>query len=114
MDYREVTAALGKVGRLLLFICHLVNQENVASVANLATCRHEVPSAPPLGELLSVSEAEGVRLGERTTSNIVPSNGRHSLSQPVRADSSLREGAKGASHQRIGAIPAASLEISGF
>ena len=28
MDYREVTAAVGKVGRLLLFICHLVNQEN--------------------------------------------------------------------------------------
>ena len=55
------------------------------------------PSAPPLGELLSVSEAEGVRLGERTTSNIVPSNGRHSLSQPVRAASSLREGAKGTS-----------------
>ena len=29
MDYREVTAALGKVGRLLLFIIHhLENQEN--------------------------------------------------------------------------------------
>ena len=28
MCEREVTAALGKVGRLLLFICHLVNQEN--------------------------------------------------------------------------------------
>ena len=79
--------------------------------------RREAPSAPPLGELLSEREAEGVRLViqnvfpfahtrpftqqsgwvNRAASNIVPFIARHPLSQPVRADSSLREGAKAAS-----------------
>ena len=35
-------------------------------VANLATRWHEVPLAPPLGELLSEREAEGVRYDEWT------------------------------------------------
>ncbi len=32
---------------------------------NAVTPRRKAPSAPPLGELLSVSEAEGVRYDER-------------------------------------------------
>ena len=57
--------------------------------------RHEVPLAPPLGELLSEREAEGVRYEKTVYATIY---GRHPLSQPIRAASSPRGGAGGASH----------------
>ena len=71
-----------------------------------------VRSAPPLpGEArvlrtrgrIRASPTDSKDLGNR---NNVP----HSLSQPVRADSSLREGAKGASHQREAKLPHSVLK----
>ena len=37
---------------------------SVSDEVKIIPLRREAPSAPPLGELLSVSEAEGVRLDE--------------------------------------------------
>ena len=65
---------------------------DVVSIAILATCWHEVPMPPLEGEVPNEREAEG--FVRQLSSTWKP------LSQPVRADSSLREGAKAAAPQR--------------
>ena len=63
------------------------------------------PRRPPLGELLSECEAEGVRYEYGYATKYE----RHPLSQPVRAASSPKGRAKGAS-RRIKALPPIPLE----
>ena len=81
-----------------------------AEIIGLYHSTKYTPSVSPFG-LPAPSEREPRRLrrsGRLRASptvgggnhGVVPFNEVHSLSQPVRAASSLREGAKGASHQR--------------